>query len=150
MPRPTKLNKDVIVRIGQAIKLGMTYEHAAQYIGVAYETFNRWMKEGANAESNTLKCQFYQVVKESEGTAVAACMAKIQKAATDGQWTAAAWILERRYPATYGRRVVQQEISGPGGGPVRVVAEQLTDDELARIALEGVKELEDLTDGTGT
>jgi hypothetical protein len=31
------------------------------------------------------------------------CLAVIRKAAKDGTWQAAAWLVERRYPASYGR-----------------------------------------------
>jgi hypothetical protein len=42
-------------------------------------------------------------VKDAEGEGVKTCLAIIRKAALDGQWTAAAWLLERRYPDMYGR-----------------------------------------------
>jgi hypothetical protein len=35
-------------------------------------------------------------------------------------WRAAAWILERRHPEGFGKEASQVEISGPGGGPVKM------------------------------
>jgi hypothetical protein len=39
------------------------------------------------------------------------------KAAASLDWRAAAWILERRYPADYGRNVL--EVTGSAGGPLK-------------------------------
>ncbi len=44
-------------------------------------------------------------------------LAKIEKAASDGAWQAAAWKLERRYPHVYGR-VVNEHV-GRDNGPIR-------------------------------
>ncbi len=49
-------------------------------------------------------------------------LAKIQKAAADGNWQAAAWWLERRYPADWGRRVVQSNVAGT----VKVIVESVS------------------------
>ena len=54
------------------------------------------MKRGAEEEDSTYQ-QFYQSVKETEGFAAAACMARIVKAADAGIWQSAAWIMERRF-----------------------------------------------------
>ena len=45
--RPSKLTAESQKRITDAIRVGATYELAAQYGGVAYNTFNEWMKAGA-------------------------------------------------------------------------------------------------------
>lgn len=116
MGRPTKLTPEVQQRIVQAIGLGATYELAAQYGGVSYDTFNEWMKKAAGG-ANGIYRQLSEAVQKAEGVAVVGWLAKIEKAASDGEWTAAAWKLERRYPHDYGRRAV--EVSGKDGGPIR-------------------------------
>jgi hypothetical protein len=103
MPRRSKLTPEVQQRICDAVVIGATYEHAAAYGGVAYETFNNWRK--ANV-------QFSEALKAAEARAVVGWLAKIEKAASDGTWQAAAWKLERRYPAEYGRSLQQVEHSG--------------------------------------
>jgi hypothetical protein len=40
---------------------------------------------------------------EAEGRAAIGWLALIEQAAREGNWQAAAWKLERRYPETYGR-----------------------------------------------
>ena len=100
MARPTKLTPDVQQRICDAVGIGATYEHAAAYGGVSYEAFNTWRKRYV---------QFSEALKAAEGRAVVGWLAKIEKAASDGTWLAAAWKLERRYPTIYGRTVQQVE-----------------------------------------
>jgi hypothetical protein len=105
--RPTKLTPETQKKITDALQLGATYEHACNYAGIAYNTFNEWMKH---------KPDFNEIVKEAEGKATVGWLARIEQAAKDGAWQAAAWKLERRYPHDYGRTVseskVELEISG--------------------------------------
>ena len=107
-------------RVAQAIRMGATYEHAALYGGVSYDTFNRWMQRGERAGRGEFR-EFRDAVKAAEGEAVLLWLAKIEKAATDGSWQAAAWKLERRYPAAYGRQMHQHshEVTGRDGGPIQ-------------------------------
>lgn len=100
---PTKRTPENLQKIVQAIKLGATYELAAAYAGMHYDTFNEWRKDDPD---------FSEAIKQAEGQAAVLLLAKIEQAATDGNWQAAAWKLERRYPKMYGRTVQEQEHSG--------------------------------------
>jgi hypothetical protein len=111
MPRRPKYSPEVQQRICDAIGIGATYEHAAAYGGITYETLNEWRKT---------KPQFSEALKAAEARAVVGWLAKIEKAASDGTWQAAAWKLERRYPHLYGRTVQQVEY---GDQPQRIVVE---------------------------
>lgn len=117
MARPSKLTDETQTKITQAIQLGATYEHAAQYAGIAYSTFNDWMKKGEAAKSGKF-VQFLEAVKEAEGKATVGWLAKIEKAANEGAWQAAAWKLERRYPEIYGRQRVEH--TGAEGGTLEI------------------------------
>lgn len=103
-----KLTPDVKERLLQAIRLGATYELACQYAGITRETLRRYRQNMA----------FMAEVEKAEGQAVIGWLAKIEKAASDGEWTAAAWKLERRYPELYGRRI--QEHQGNPEAPIQV------------------------------
>lgn len=105
MSRPTKLTPETQEKITDAVSIGATYELAAKYAGVTYETFNNWMKAGAEAKSGQL-FEFFHAVKKAEGAAAVGWLAVIEKAATE-TWQAAAWKLERRYPREYGRQVTE-------------------------------------------
>lgn len=109
--RPTKYTPETVKKILEAIKLGVAYVDAANYGGIHIDTFHEWRKAYPD---------FSDAVDAASGQAVTACMAKIQKAATEGSWQASAWILERRHPDRYGRTRV--ELTGAEGGPVAVAA----------------------------
>ena len=116
MARPTKLTAEVRERIARAVRLGASYEHAALAGGIDYSTLRRWLLKGERARSGTFR-EFCEALKSAEGTAVVMWLARIEQAASDGRWQAAAWKLERRYPETYGRR--RHEVTGSEGGPIQ-------------------------------
>ena len=125
MGRPSKLTPKTQERIIGAIRVGATYALAAQYGGVAYNTFNEWMKKGEAAKRGAYR-EFYDAIKSAEGDAAVKWLALIDKAAAE-TWQAAAWKLERRYPGDYGRTVQSVEHSG------RIDVRSLSDAELQAI-----------------
>lgn len=108
--RKTKYEPARVKKILDAIRMGATYRHACNYAGISEETFSQWR--------NT-KPGFSEQVKEAEGAALVGWMAKIEAAANDGNWQAAAWKAERRYPAEYGRRV--QDMNHDGSITIRII-----------------------------
>lgn len=102
MPRPTKYAPEVVERICEAIRMGATYELAAGYGGVHYDTLRTWTRT---------KPAFFEALKAAEAEAAVGWLSKIE-AASDESWQAAAWKLERRYPQNYGRTVIDQKHSG--------------------------------------
>jgi hypothetical protein len=98
--RPSKLNAETRKKITDAIRMGASYKIAAAYAGVSYDALNDWMNRGQEATSGQY-FQFCQAVKEAQGAGAVAWLAKIEKAATDGAWQAAAWKLERIFPDDY-------------------------------------------------
>lgn len=93
--RPTKYIPETVDKILEAVKLGAPLTHACNYAGVSFETFNEWRKRYS---------EFSERLKEAEGHAVKGWLDKIEAAASSGNWQAAAWKLERRYPHDFGRR----------------------------------------------
>ena len=104
--RPSKRTPEIRDRLLSAIGKGLTYDLACAASGLCYDTFNEWRKADA---------EFSEAVKRAEGAGAEQLLDTIRAASAEN-WTAAAWILERRYPHLYGRRV--QEIHGRDGGPV--------------------------------
>lgn len=111
MARPTKYTPETAKKITDAIRVGATFKLACDYAGITEDTFSNWRKRYSD---------FSDAIKEAEGGAAVGWLAKIEKAANEGTWQAAAWKLERRYPHDYGRQVISQEHSGPAGKPIPV------------------------------
>lgn len=112
MARNLKYTPERVNRITQAIRVGATYRAAAQYAGISEALFYEWKAK---------RPEFLEAINEAEGAATVGWLAKIEAAANDGAWQAAAWKLERRYPHEYGRQAV--EVTGRDGGPIHVSAD---------------------------
>lgn len=120
MARPTKYTPECVERICEAIRLGATYDLAASYGGIVYNTFLDWREK---------KPEFSQAIKDAEAAGAVKWLRKIE-AAQDESWQAAAWKLERRYPQDYGRTVVDQKHSGE-------ITHKISDPEVVRKAIMG-------------
>lgn len=76
------------------LKKGCSYKDACAMEGISYQTFNEWSKE---------KSEFSDAIKKAEVECKAGRIVIILRAA-DKSWQAAAWFLERRYPAEFARK----------------------------------------------
>lgn len=115
MGRPFPDITPYIDKLAQAILIGATYELAALYAGISYDTFLRWRKKAITAAPGTPLATLHERLQEAEGRAAIGWLAKIEKVATEGDWKAAAWKLERRYPETYGRTFQKVALTTPDG-----------------------------------
>lgn len=79
-----------------ALEAGCTRRAAASAADVHHTTMYRWMEADAT---------FRTAVEKAENVAEARATTLVVKAAYEGQWTAAAWWLERRRPDQYGKRL---------------------------------------------
>jgi transposase len=96
----------------RAVKMGLHPDRAAEAAGVSRSTMraHRRRNEG-----------FATQIKEAEAFAEQDALGKIIKH-SDSQWTAAAWLLERRFPERWARRdpdrvVAAKEIAKAGPKP---------------------------------
>jgi len=112
-------------KIIQGLKLGMTYKLAAQYAGMSESTLWDWLGNDS---------AFLESCKDAEGHNAAQALATIIKAAREGNWTAGAWLLERRHGYTKTEKIEH-------AGTVKTVRIDLSDmeaeelDKLAEAAL---------------
>tara|TARA_R100000664_G_scaffold33048_1_gene49181 strand:- start:642 stop:1079 length:438 start_codon:yes stop_codon:yes gene_type:complete len=90
-----KLNAETKARLVEGIKLGLSNKLAAQYAGVSESTFYAWRQRGQAGEPGYL--ELLESLKRAEAQSAAHCLAVIKKSAQDGNWTSAAWLLERRH-----------------------------------------------------
>jgi transposase len=115
--RKTKLTPEVQAKIVQALGVGAPYEQACQFAGINPDTLYTWLKKGEEGKSPF--SEFSEAVKNAEGQASVGWLALIDSAARAGQWQAAAWKLERKFPKVWGRQTVEHTVQH--GGPVEFV-----------------------------
>lgn len=93
MGRRSKLTPEVQERIATALRAGSYLEEAAQLAGVDRSTLWRWMAKGREARSGQF-FDFCNVIQGAIAQAEVAAVARIS-AASQTDWKAAAWWLER-------------------------------------------------------
>tara|TARA_R110001583_G_scaffold10423_2_gene48231 strand:+ start:2379 stop:2870 length:492 start_codon:yes stop_codon:yes gene_type:complete len=135
--KPKILTEEMQDKFLKAIRLGCPVKDACGCAGFSDGWFyeqSKKAKEHPSLATSKKFTGFLRRIKEVEGEATNRWMAMVEKAAMSGTWQAAAWKLERRRGMTL---KVQQEISGPEGGPIK---HEVTDakerllDKLARLA----------------
>jgi hypothetical protein len=101
-----------------AIRGGSTLDTALDYAGLSKAAFEGWL-EAAIAESDRVErgeapravlkplMAFWDAYKKARVEPIVRNVARVQQAAQDGSWQAAAWWLERAVPELYGRPVVK-------------------------------------------
>ena len=102
-----KFTQQTVDKLVRGLRMSMSYVDACNYAGISYDTFLNWRNgkfpRNLDDEQKALKEQFADLMTQAEGDGVASLMSRIQQGAVQGDWKAAAWILERRYPDRYGR-----------------------------------------------
>lgn len=107
--RPEKLTPEVQQKIVDAIRMGAYIETAAAYAGINKSTLYDWMKRGARAKSGKYK-EFSNAIEKALAESEMRDLAVIAKASQEN-WQAAAWRLERKFPDRWGRRKAKSEIA---------------------------------------
>lgn len=109
-----KFTADTCMKVVEGYRLGMTQKLACQYAGITVQCFHQW--KGKASAGNEKYIEFFDALKKAEAQSAAHALASIKKAAQEGTWTAAAWLLERRHD--YRRDVVPVEINTGAGNMV--------------------------------
>jgi hypothetical protein len=95
--RPSKFTGLVKVAILESVRNGAPRGVAAAAAGIAGFTLRRWLAEGKRQKRGAFRA-FLCDLKKAEAEAVIERVKVITAAADRGNWQAAAWWLERRYP----------------------------------------------------
>ena len=113
-----KLSKAGVKDAVRLCRAGMLDKDIANYIGVAPETYSRWINHPRTENQR----QLAQALKRAETERKALLVSRIMKA-TDTSWQAAAWLLERKYPQEYAKaqRLVDQTDSSVLAAAKRLV-----------------------------
>lgn len=99
------LSEDVIVLVERALLVGATLEGAAGYAGVSKRQLFRWLAEGRrSADEGSLAVRLVERVDAALSQMEVGLVTAIRTAGRES-WQANAWILERRFPQRYGRKL---------------------------------------------
>jgi transposase len=107
MARLCKLNTKVQQKIGDGVALGLTYALAANLACVTYQTFNEWMKLGRDSTSGKY-FEFYKHIEQRNAEGALKILQRLNDAAEAENCQVSMFILERRFPEEFGRRVYRK------------------------------------------
>jgi transposase len=107
MSRPSKLTSEIQQKIGDGVSLGLTYALAANSAGLTYQTFNQWMKLGRDSTSGKY-FEFYKHIEQRNAEGALKILQRLNDAAEAGNCQVCMFILERRFPEEFGRRVYRK------------------------------------------
>lgn len=100
--RKTKLTDDLQKEFCNQLERAAFIEVAAASVGIRRQTVYNWMRRGARQKTGIYR-RFLDAVKKAQAKAELTCIEGIEAAGRAGQWTARAWIAERRWPKRWGR-----------------------------------------------
>lgn len=149
--RKTKFTKDTVDKLVEAISMGASYDIACKYAGISFQSFNQWRNGKGFPQSATEadKSWFFEQIDAAEARVAMYWLGIINAAAKNGTWQAAAWGMERRFPLTYGRNIV--EVTGKDGGPVRhdlrAIPDRAIDAAMEAMVSEAEEDVKALGDG---
>lgn len=102
--RPSAFTPQKARIILNAIRQSLSYKQAAALARISYMTFNRWRSEGESDDAPKPLRDFCDQLKATEAELANSLVKMIFDSGKAGNWKAAAWILERRYPDEWGKR----------------------------------------------
>lgn len=130
----------------KGLKEGRDLKVACESIGVAKPLYDRALKEGYRCllmkpedrtEDDNLLANFYVECKQAVSEFEEGAIASVIKAAKYGDWKAAAWLLERRMPETYGKRELPPLSTGEDNRAQKIevqIIDSHSEDVQARLA----------------
>lgn len=102
-----KLTPELVRRMGDLFRLGMSQQQVAKFHGLNPKTLRRWIRAGRKATKGIYH-DLVLTMGHGEAAAVKDCLTNLHRAHVDGnKWQAAAWYLERKHPEEWADR-------GPG------------------------------------
>jgi hypothetical protein len=100
--RPSKLTESRMQKLTEALRSGSYRIDACRAAGIHYNTLLAWEKKGESQMSGEY-VEFLEALREAEAEAVVSNIKIITGAAQRGDWRAAAWFLEHKYPNNWAR-----------------------------------------------
>ncbi len=123
--RSTKLTEELIEQISIAVENGSSNKDACILTGISESTFYNWMNEAKALQDKKkipsdkrIYLEFMESLKKAEAMFKQFHLGQINKASREGSWQASAWMLERKYPNEYSRKL---ELRGQDGNAPELV-----------------------------
>lgn len=127
MAAKPKLTSELINRMGDLFRLGMSQVQVAKFHGIPPQTLRRWINFGRKGRRGLYMDLVAQMWK-GEAAAVKDCLTNLHRAHVDGnKWQAAAWYLERKHPEEWADR-------GPGIREVDRLYAKMVRDSAGQVA----------------
>jgi hypothetical protein len=130
--RKTLLTKELSELVVKGFLMGNYATVVADYAGITYATLRNWLIRGEElsqiedrelTEEEQLFVEFFFEVKKAKAVSEMKSLEVIRQA-SQTQWQAAAWYLERTASDRWGK-VTRTEITGADGGAIEINAEAL-------------------------
>lgn len=118
MSRPSKFTPERRRAIVQAMRLGATYEIAADSAGVTRKTLWSWIKKAQEKNAPKSYVTFLHEVKKATADCALNDLKTLQEEAIKGNWKCSAWRLERRFG--YKRESVHAELDTANEKPQEI------------------------------
>lgn len=100
-----RLSEPRVQQFLEALEGGLFVVGAAAWAGIGERTARRWVARGKTDEASETPStyrQLWQAAQVAEVIAIHRALVVINKAVRAGDWRAAAWLLEHRYPERWG------------------------------------------------
>ena len=129
MARPAKLTPELTQEITTYIRDGNSPTISATLVGISPSTYFNWMSKGSNQEPRFM--EFLESIKRANAQSIVNRVAHIARAADGGNWRAAAWLLERMAPESFGKNstrapeVGAQTLEKPQGVSIQKLEESI-------------------------
>lgn len=105
---PRKLNKEVEEIILRNLRAGSFARYASEAAGITHRTFKDWLERGEAGERPYAAFALKVMkVRANDANRAQSIITRAQLGKIDGDWKAAAWNLERKYPKEYGQAALQ-------------------------------------------
>lgn len=105
--RPTLCTPEVIEKLTFALTKGCPVEHACGYAEITEASYYEWLEKAEAGDTNYL--EFAEAIKKCEPQFIMNQLQIIEKA-SQREWTAAAWLSERRSPSNFSKNQTRLKI----------------------------------------
>lgn len=95
-----KLTKELVARAVELKGHGLSNQDICVACGISEAAFYRWQEQGGKTE---LQRELVEGLKRAEAGYKDTLLAGILERGQEKEWQALAWLLERRFPAEFGR-----------------------------------------------